>query len=66
MQLRFEECEKERFGYRMARLTLDSDCEPGDAERIVKMCKSLNVEMLTLRLPTDKSAWSKRLRRSSS
>jgi hypothetical protein len=47
-------------------LTLDSDCEPGDAERIVKMCKSLNVEMLTLRLPTDKSAWSKRLRRSSS
>jgi GNAT superfamily N-acetyltransferase len=54
MQLRFEECERERFGYRMARLNLDSDCEPRDAERIVEMCLSSSVEMLTLRLPTDK------------
>jgi GNAT superfamily N-acetyltransferase len=53
-QLRFEELERARFGYRMARLTLDSSCEPGDAKRIVEMCRSSGVEMLTLRVPTDK------------
>jgi GNAT superfamily N-acetyltransferase len=56
MQLRFEERERARFGYRMARLTLDSACQPADAERIVKMCRSSNVEMLILRVPTDKAA----------
>ena len=56
MQLRFEERERARFGYRMARLTLDSDCEPADAERILEMCRSSSGEMLTLRLPTDKDA----------
>ena len=40
----------------MARLTLDSACEPADAERIVEMCRSSGVEMLTLRVPTDKVA----------
>jgi len=40
----------------MARLTLDSACEPTDAERIVEMCRSSSVEMLTLRVPTDKVA----------
>ena len=56
MQLRFEERERARFGYRMARLTLDSACEAADAERIVEMCRSSSVEMLTLRVPTDKVA----------
>jgi GNAT superfamily N-acetyltransferase len=56
VQLRFEERERARFGYRMARLTLDSACEPADAKRIVEMCRSSGVEMLTLRLPTDKIA----------
>lgn len=54
MELRFLESERARFGYRMARLNLDFGCEPTDAERIVKMCLSSNVEMLTLRVPTDK------------
>ena len=54
VQLRFEEREQARFGYRMARLTLDSGCEPGDAERLVEKCRSSGVEMLTLRVPTDK------------
>jgi hypothetical protein len=56
MQLCFEEREKERFGYRMARLTLDSGCQPADAEIIVEMCRSASVEMLALRVPTDKVA----------
>jgi len=56
VQLRFEERERARFGYRMARLTLDSACVPADAESIMKMCRSSNVEMLTLRVPTDKVA----------
>ena len=56
MQLRFEERERARFGYRMARLTLDSACGRADAESIMKMCRSSNVEMLTLRVPTDKVA----------
>ena len=56
MQLRFEEREQARFGYRMARLTLDSACGPADAERITEMCRSAGVEMLTLRVPTDKVA----------
>jgi GNAT superfamily N-acetyltransferase len=56
VRLRFEESEKARFGYRMARLTLDSACEPVDAERIVEMCRSSSVEMLTLRVPTNKIA----------
>jgi GNAT superfamily N-acetyltransferase len=56
VQLRFEERERARFGYRMARLTLDSACEPADAERILEMCRSSSVEMLTLRVPTDKIA----------
>jgi GNAT superfamily N-acetyltransferase len=56
MQLRFEERERARFGYRMARLILDSACEPADAERILEMCRAANVEMLTLRVPTDKVA----------
>ena len=56
MELRFIESERARFGYRMARLNLDSACEPADAERIVKMCRSSSVEMLTLRVPTDKVA----------
>jgi GNAT superfamily N-acetyltransferase len=54
VQLRFEEREKARFGYRMARLILDSDCGPADADRIMEMCRSSGVEMLTLRVPTDK------------
>ena len=56
MELRFEECERARFGYRMARLTLDSPCEPADAERIVKMCRLSGVEMLTLRVLTNNVA----------
>jgi hypothetical protein len=56
VQLRFEEREQARFGYRMARLTLDSACGPADAERITEMCRSAGVEMLTLRVPTDKVA----------
>jgi N-acetylglutamate synthase-like GNAT family acetyltransferase len=56
MQLRFEESEQTRFGCRMARLTLDSACESADAERIMEMCRSAQVEMLILRLPTDKIA----------
>ena len=56
MQLRFEERERARFGYRMARLALDSACGPTDAERIMEMCRSSSVEMLTLRVPTDKVA----------
>jgi hypothetical protein len=54
MQLRFEERERARFGYRMARLTLDFACGPADAERIMEMCRSSGVEMLNLRVPTDK------------
>jgi hypothetical protein len=42
--------------YRMARLTLDSACAPADSERIVGICRSSDVEMLTLRVPTDKVA----------
>src|SRR6516225_2089520 len=56
VQLRFEEREQARFGYRMARLALDSACGPADAERITEMCRSACVEMLTLRVPTDKVA----------
>jgi GNAT superfamily N-acetyltransferase len=56
VQLRFEEREQARFGCRMARLTLDSACRPTDAERITEMCRSSGVEMLTLRVPTDKVA----------
>jgi GNAT superfamily N-acetyltransferase len=56
MQLRFEERERERFGYRMARLILDSTCKKADGQRIVEMCRSSSVEMLTLRVPTDKVA----------
>jgi GNAT superfamily N-acetyltransferase len=56
MQLHFEASERARFGYRMARLTLDAACEPADAERIMEMCRSAQVEMLILRLPTDKVA----------
>jgi GNAT superfamily N-acetyltransferase len=56
MQLRFEELERAPFGYRMARLTLDSTCTAADAERIVEMYRSSGVEMLTLRIPTDKVA----------
>ena len=56
MQLRFEELEMARFGYRMARLTLDSTCTTADAGRIVKMCRSSGADMLTLRVPTDKVA----------
>ena len=48
MELRFIESERARFGYRMARLNLDSGCERADAERIVKMCLSSKVGMLTL------------------
>jgi hypothetical protein len=48
MQLRFGERERARFGYRMARLILDSACEPADAERIMEMCRSSKVEMLSL------------------
>lgn len=55
-ELRFEERERARFGYRMARLILDSSCVPDDAEKIVSMCRSSGVEMLTLRVPTDKVA----------
>ena len=56
MQLHFEESERARFGYRMARLTLDSACEPADAEKIMKMCRISSVEMLTMRVPTEKIA----------
>jgi GNAT superfamily N-acetyltransferase len=56
MELRFIESERARFGYRMARLNLDSTCIPTDAERIVEKCRSSGVEMLTLRVPTDKIA----------
>jgi GNAT superfamily N-acetyltransferase len=56
VKLRFEEREQAKFGYRMARLTLDSTCGPADAERITEMCVSSGVEMLTLRVPTDKVA----------
>jgi GNAT superfamily N-acetyltransferase len=56
VQLRFEEREQARFGYRMARLTLDSACGAADAERVMQMCRSSGVEMLTLRVPTDKVA----------
>ena len=56
MKLRFEEREQARFGYRMARLTLDSSCGPADAERIMEMSRSSGVEMLTLRVPTDRVA----------
>jgi GNAT superfamily N-acetyltransferase len=56
MELRFEERERARFGYRMARLTLDSPCEPADAERIVQLCRSSSVEMLTLRVLTSQIA----------
>jgi GNAT superfamily N-acetyltransferase len=56
VRLHFEERERARFGYRMARLTLDSACEPADAEKIMEMCRSSSVEMLTLRVPTDKIA----------
>jgi GNAT superfamily N-acetyltransferase len=56
MQLRFEELERARFGHRMARLILDSDCGPADSEKIVEMCRLSGVEMLTVRVPTDKVA----------
>ncbi len=56
MKLRFEEREHANFGYRMARLTLDAGCGSADAERITEMCRSSGVEMLTLRVPTDKVA----------
>ena len=56
VKLRFEEREQARFGYRMARLILDSTCEPADAEKITEMCRTAGVEMLTLRVPTDKVA----------
>jgi len=56
VQLRFEERKQARFGYRMSRLTLDSACVPANAERIMEMCQSASVEMLTLRVPTDKVA----------
>jgi GNAT superfamily N-acetyltransferase len=54
MELRFEESERARFGYRMARLTLDSECGPADGEKIIEMCRSSGAEMLTLRVPTEK------------
>jgi GNAT superfamily N-acetyltransferase len=54
MELRFLESERARFGYRMARLHLDSDCDPADAEKIVNTCRLSKVEMLTLRVPTEK------------
>jgi GNAT superfamily N-acetyltransferase len=56
MQLCFEDLERARFGYQMARLTLDSGSTAADADRIVEMCRSSGVEMLTLRVPTDKVA----------
>ena len=56
MQLRFDECEKARFGYRIARLTLDSADESADAERIVEICRTSSVEMLTVRVPTNNIA----------
>ena len=56
MELRFLESERARFGYRLARLNLDFACESADAERIVDLCQSSNVEMLILRVPTDKIA----------
>jgi len=56
VKLRFEEREQAGFGYRMARLILDSTCEPADAEKITEMCRTAGVEMLTLRVPTDKVA----------
>lgn len=56
VQLRFEKREQAKFGYRMARLTLDSASGPPDAERIMEICRSSGVEMLTLRVPTDKVA----------
>jgi GNAT superfamily N-acetyltransferase len=56
LKLRFEEREQAKFGYRMARLTLDSSCGLADAQRITEMCRSSGVEMLTLRVPTDKVA----------
>jgi GNAT superfamily N-acetyltransferase len=54
MELHFEELERKRFGYRMARMTLDSGCEPGDAKRILEMCQSSGIEMIALRVPTNK------------
>jgi GNAT superfamily N-acetyltransferase len=56
MEFHFIESERARFGYRMARLQLDSDGHPMDAEMIVEKCQSLGVEMLTLRVPTNKIA----------
>ena len=56
VQLRFEEREQARFGYRMARLTVDSACGPADAERIMETCRSAGVDMLTLRVATDRVA----------
>jgi len=53
VELHFLESERARFGYRIARLNLDSLCEPADAERIVRMCRSSDVEMLILRVPTE-------------
>jgi GNAT superfamily N-acetyltransferase len=56
VKLDFEAREQARFGYRIARLTLDSTCGPADAKTITEMCQSSGVEMLTLRVPTDKVA----------
>jgi GNAT superfamily N-acetyltransferase len=56
VKLDFEAREQARFGYRMARLALDYTCGPADAETITEMCRSSGVEMLTLRVPTDKVA----------
>jgi hypothetical protein len=56
VKLRFEEREQARFGYRMARLTLDSACGAAVAERITELCRSSGVEMLTVRVPKNKVA----------
>ena len=56
MQLRFEESERTRFGFRIARLTVDAAGGPADPEKIIEMCRSSRVEMLTLRVPTDNLA----------
>ncbi len=54
MRLYIDKVEVARFGRRMARLRLTEDDTAVTAAGIVELCRAERVEMLTLRVPTDR------------
>ena len=54
MRLQIEQSEVNRFGRRMARLRVESGDAEITAASIVQLCAAKQIEMLTLRVPTDR------------